>query len=275
VAEPQWQGEGPDFTIDAVGRRWRLKVDDPNPGLSWPGGPSAARMLSLRHVATVGRLDERAFDGSSLVSLERHRGRIQATFAPSAWPGLNVRAAWGLTPAQDGFDLEVQVSVRTSRVFRHLEVAIGSHSPAHGANSTPELAYRVQPRDVHAAALSYDGREALSVLRRLTTMPVPATSPHSLPPLVWDDRSGIPGPSYVEMVRPDDCARRIVGVPNPGEDPAPRAFSVRYGLFGHDLEKGVVLRGRIRGIWGEFVAGEAEVDRQYESFLREPPALGP
>jgi hypothetical protein len=275
VAAFQWHGDGRDLTIDAMGRRWSLKVDDPQPGLSWSDGRSVARLLSLRHVSMVGRRDEGAFDGSSLVSVERHRGRVQATFAPRAWQGLSIRAAWGPTPADEGFDLEVQVSVRSSRVFRRLEVAVGSDLSETIGPQKSDLAYRVQPRDVHAAALSYDGREASSVLSSLTTMPVPAASPHVLPPLVCRDAGGMPGPSYFEMVRPDDCARRIIGETDRRDAPSRGTFSIRYGLFGHDLEKGVVLRGRVRGIWGDFGSAGDEIRRQYEAFLGEPPALGP
>jgi hypothetical protein len=275
VAELQWHGEGPDLTIDAVGRRWGLEVDDPQPGLSWSDGRSVARLLSLRHISLVGRRDEEAFDGSSLVSVEHYRGRIQATYAPRAFHGLSIRAAWGPTPALDGFDLEVQVSVSSSRVLRRLEVEVGSYLAEAIGTPRSDLACQVQPRDVHAAALPYDGREAMSVLRFLTTMPLPASSPHTLPPLVCRNPGGIPGQSYVEMVRPDDCARRIIGETDPGDAVSHWVFSIRYGLFGHDLEKGVVLRGRVRGILGDYVSAEDEVRRQYETFLGEPPSLGP
>jgi hypothetical protein len=195
VAELEWQGDGPDLTIDAVGRRLGLKVDDPQPGLSWSDARSVARLLSLRHISVVGRRDEEAFDGSSLVSVEHHRGRIQATYAPRTCHGLSLRAAWGPTPGLDGFDLEVQAFVRSPRVLRRLEVEVGSDLAETIGPPPSDLACRVQPRDVHAAALSYDGREALSALRFLTTMPVPASSPHRLPPLVCRDPGGIPGRS--------------------------------------------------------------------------------
>ena len=234
-----------------------------------------ARRLCLEHVSTIGRQDEGAFDGPSLVSFERHRGRIQATFAPPAWHGLSVRATWELTPDLDGFDLQVQVSVTTSAAFRRLEVAIGSSWSEAPESSPPDLDYRVQPRDVQAAALSYDGREPSGRLERLTTLPIPSSSPHILRPQLGREAVGIAGERYVEMVQPNDCARRIVGERNPGAAPMHGAWSIRHGLFGHDLEKGVVLRGRIRGIWLDSDASADDVRRLHEAFLREPPALGP
>jgi hypothetical protein len=76
------------------------------------------------------------------------------------------------------------------------------------------------------------------------------------------------------MVRPDDCARRITGEAARPAAGTSGVVSVRYGLFGHDLEKGVVLRARLRGLWLD-LASEDEVRRHHDAFLREPPALGP
>src|SRR5262249_56955726 len=117
-------------------------------------GRSMVRLLGLCHVAATGRRDDRAFDGSSLVSCEHHRGRVQATYAPRAWHGLSIRAVWEPTPDRDGFDLEVQAWVTSRGVFRRLEVAIGSHGARTAGDPSPTVAYRVEPRDVHAAALS-------------------------------------------------------------------------------------------------------------------------
>ena len=79
----------------------------------------------------------------------------------------------------------------------------------------------------------------------------------------------VAGRDYVEMVQANDCARRVLSKPAAG------AFSIDHELFGHDLEKGVVLRGRIRGIWIESHSPEDEIRRRYDEFLDEPPSLGP
>jgi hypothetical protein len=275
VAHLRRQGDGTELILHAAGRPWTLALDAPRPGLFWSDEQSLVRLLGLRHIATTSRLDEQAFDASSLVSVERHRGRIQASFAPQAWDGLSIRAAWQPTPSGDGFDLEIQAAVSSTRIFRRLEVAISSCWNETAEHSVPAVAYRVEPRDVHAAALSYDGRESPSVLHALTTMPVPVTVPHSLPPIVVGDSGAILGKSYVEMVKPNDCAWRIIGEVHLGHLRARRVSSIDYGLFGHDLEKGVVLRGRIRGTWLDPGSPDAEIGRQHAEFLREPPSLGP
>lgn len=270
-----WRGDGPVLTSDLAGRTWRLALDDPHPGLSWSDAGYQARILTLDHVAAAGRRDPSAFAGPSLVSWGRHGNRLEATFTPPAWPGLNVRAAWSPTADQSGFDLEVQVWITTTALLRRLEIAVGSHWWRETNDPPACRAYRVEPRDSRAAALSYDGREPAEWLRSLTTLPVPSESPHRLAPRLSRVASPPPGSVYTEMVQPDDCARRILGEPQDAGAGADGTSWTGYALFGHDLEKGVVLRGRIRGCWIESSQPEEEAARRYEAFLGEPPPLGP
>jgi hypothetical protein len=69
------------------------------------------------------------------------------------------------------------------------------------------------------------------------------------------------------MIHPHDASRRLVE--RDGETSA--ITSARYALFGLDLEKGVVLRGRLRGVWLQ--EGDA-ADDHVRRFLEEPPPLG-
>ena len=52
---------------------------------------------------------------------------------------------------------------------------------------------------------------------------------------------------YVEMVQPADAARRIACGTAAASPTDRNVHSMRYELFGHDLEKGVILRARLRG----------------------------
>jgi hypothetical protein len=275
VTDREWQGDGPHFLIEAAGRPWGLDLDEAQPGLRWSDARSTARLLALHHIAAPGRRDERAFERTALVSLEHHRGRVRATFAPRGWHGLTVRATWEPTPHAEGFDLEVQVTVTSPGVLRRVEVAVASSWALATTGRPPAVAYRVEPRDVLAAALSYDGREPPDVLHSLTTLPVPPTFTRSLSPQMARE----PGPPrdrwYLELVQPNDCARRIIGEASAPADAAPGGISIRYGLFGHDLEKGVVLRGRVRGSWIDSPSPEPEARRRLEAFVSEPPPLGP
>lgn len=249
MADFHRQGEGADFTIQAGGRRWRLNLDDPQPGLAWSEGPSLARLLSLLHVSSGGRRDDRAFDRTTLLGIEHHRERIEATYAPPAWPGLSIRAAWAPSPAGDGFDLEVQISTTSSGVLPRLEIGIGSRWLDAVGDSPPRWEPRGETRQ--------------------------ASVDHAFPPHFCREPGSSLGRYYLEMVQPNDCARRVIGEIAAQDAAVAGAFYILYDLFGHDLEKGVVLRGRIRSLWIASTAPGPEVRRQYESFLSEPPALGP
>lgn len=277
MADLAWQGDGPDFTVEVDGRTWRLDLGSPHPGLTWRDAHSRARLLVLDHVATAGRRDETAFDPSSLTSLERHRGRIQAIYAPRGLPGLNVRAAWSVTVDRDGFDLEVQTWSIQAGVFRRLEVTIETSWTERPAGPLPAGEYRVVPRDARSAALTYDGREPNEILRVLHTSPPADHAPGGLGPVSFPVPGRPPAATlgYLELVSPNDCSRRIVGTLDPPHEPGLRVFSYRHGLFGHDLEKGVVLRGRLRSVVLDRLMSPAERIRRYDDFLAEPPALGP
>ncbi len=69
--------------------------------------------------------------------------------------------------------------------------------------------------------------------------------------------------SYVEMCHPHDGVGLDVG-------PGP---AVRFRLFGHDLEKGVILRGRLRGLLVPRQVDETAARQAYQRFLEESPNL--
>jgi hypothetical protein len=68
--------------------------------------------------------------------------------------------------------------------------------------------------------------------------------------------------SYAEMCHPQDG----IGVEI-------NKNAVHFHLFGHDLEKGVILRGRLRGIILPRQEDESLAHSSYERFIREPPNL--
>jgi hypothetical protein len=84
------------------------------------------------------------------------------------------------------------------------------------------------------------------------------------PPLLTRvDRADGSASYYLEMIHPDDGTRREAD-----------GGWARYTLFGYDLERGVILRGRLRGVWLDHRPDEAEVARRLDEFLREPLPLG-
>ncbi len=241
---------GDSAEIEWAGATWTLGFDEGRFGLRRAG--EAGERLALLGLAAVGRRDDRAFTPDCLAGVELLHARLLATFEPVGWNGLTVRAAWG--PSRDGraMDLEIQASTSTVGELRRLEVLVGSRF-----EGQPQAGSQVvTARDRASASLTYDGRESDEALARLRTLAVP-TSPPSI--------EGAGG--YLELVHPQDVSRMIVD----GGGDAPAA-EVAYALFGYDLEKGVVLRGRLRGVW---LAGStpdaAAAERR--RFLEEPPPL--
>ena len=81
----------------------------------------------------------------------------------------------------------------------------------------------------------------------------------------------VDGSYYLELIHPDDISQRtIFGSSSPEQG----SSGALYGLFGYDLEKGVVLRGRLRGLW---LPGRPDLAVQaacLDAFLRAPLPLG-
>lgn len=248
----QWTGNGPEFHLEWAGLSWTLRLDEPRPGLRAEGlGP----LLALDGLAATGRRDDSAFSKPALIDSECRLNRVEAIYQPHDWGDLTVKAAWEPV-ADDAINLEVEISARSVGQLKAVEVLVLS---ALGALPTEGSLRSVEPRDARAAGLSYDGRE--SDLAMLSTGPPgPIRHPWLAP------RSGREGWTYVEMVHPDDGARRI----HEGRLPF---TATRYGLFGHDLERGVVLRARLRGIWLPKDVAFTEAERRFAAFLAEPPPL--
>jgi hypothetical protein len=184
-------------------------------------------LLGLEGVAATGRDGAGVLSGSSLVHHEIRLGRVEAVYAPEGWGSLRVRAGW-IPRGQGILDLEVQLQAHSVGELESVEVWV-----------TSDLASSVE-------AIGGQGVEPLAAR-------------------MADRAGGLH--HYLEMVHPDDAARRVVETGAAG-------FRVRYGLFGYDLERGVVLRGRLRGIWLPERPDVAEVARRLEAFLAEPLPLG-
>ena len=272
MSESQWEGSGGSFTLSWGGRPWTLNVDEPEPGLRSKVDVGFASLLCLHGLAAAGRFETHVFTPATLVNVERYRSRVQATFAPAGWGGLIVRAAWSPSCGGAGVDLEVQASATSVGLLRHVEVMVQSHWLRAGASDPRAVLGRwVGPRDARSAALSYDGREAAADLHSLTTLPV-----SERPRIRAFTPPGVAaGIHYIEMVQPNDAARCIRMEPSEPELSLLATLVLRYGLFGHDFEKGVVFRARLRACWITADEYATEARSLYQKFVAEPPPLGP
>ncbi len=268
-----WQESGSAYKIAWGGLTWLLELDQERPGLR-PEGHNREAYLCLEGLGAAGRRDARALCGETLVGAELVRARVEATFAPTDWGGLRLRASWSPTPAGDGIDLEIQVSASSVGQLCAVEVFVASRPVDLGDDCGGLLTSWAEPRDRRSAALSYDGREPLESLRRLSTLPLAAADESAFPPVVLTMPSPPTGRHYLEMVHPHDVARRILVAAEPPHRAAGNALAACYGLLGHDLERGVVVRGRLRGLW----IADADLDEAaraaFREFLAQPPPLG-
>ena len=248
----QWVKNGSSYEIDWGGISWTLGVEDDRPGLA---SGSFGPLLALEGVARAGFSARDILSGATLLGHECRFDRVEATYAPKDWGSLVVRAAW--RPYDElGMDLELQVLATSVGQLRAVEVQVLSTLHVPPARRSHRS---VEPRDSPSAALSYDGRE--DDLDRLVT------GPPGDPMGPWlASKTGREGWAYVEMVRPEDASRRI----SEGKLPF---TTTRYGLFGHDLEKGVVLRARLRGLWLPLAGAMSTTEAEFQDFLLEPPPL--
>jgi hypothetical protein len=275
VVDPNWRGTGPEFSLVFRSVSLSLNVEKANPGLELAKCHGKARLLALDGLAQAGRYDPLAFSAPALVGWDLIRGRLAATYAPAGWGGLTVRAAWSPMSGRDGIDLEIQASTSSAARVKHVEVGVLSQWVKGECSFSPALASRVDARDAQSAAQSYDGREPAAVLCSLTTLPLATSWATALEPLVVAVPCAARPLHYVEMVQPDDVARRIIGLPADDRTRSQLLLSVRYGLLGHDVEKGVVLRARLRGQWIESESPADEAQVLWRQFLHEPLPLGP
>ncbi|MGA2700513.1 MAG: hypothetical protein ABSH35_05385 [Isosphaeraceae bacterium] len=274
MSQRTWQGSGSKYTLSWGNQPWTLELEADRPGMRIVDRPEDC-VLALDGIAAVGRFDPDALSGKSLVRVERRAQRVEATYAASRWGGLEVRASWSPTSRHNGIDLEVQVSASSVGELRGLETFVFSRIAAPGASTGEPDSIWVQPRDSRSAGFSYDGRMPAADLRRLTTLPLHDSIAPGLSQVAALGPGRESGGRYLEMVHPHDVARRIFWGQGKPDLAITGQLPIRYGLFGHDLEKGVVIRARIRGLWisGRDIAVLPPV--ALRDFVETPPPLGP
>ena len=256
------------------GQPWVLDLAGERPGLrlvDQPGG----RFLALGGLGAPGASDLQGLAEKSLVAVEMYRSRLEATFAPAGWGELKVRASWSPSAGDAGIDLEVQASASSVDDLKAVEVYIVTEPTQCASSWSETCSNRVLPRDRRSAALSYDGREPADMLRRLATCPIHGAEGWSDVPITIPFSLSESAGHYLEMVHPDDVARRIRVIGRGQDSRSAMSAATRHGLFGHDLEKGVIVRARLRGLWMSAQQSESSAREAFREFLELPPPLGP
>jgi len=239
------------YQLDWGGTTWELRLNEGVPGL-YATSLGIGPVLGLEGLGATGRSASGSLGGAAVVGHELHKSTVSATFAPLGWGGLWINARWTLR-SDDTIDLLVEAMSRTVNELHSVEVmlltALGP-IPSQGGHRS------VEPREARSAGLTYDGRER-NLAALVTGPPGEQHGPWMAP------KSGRDGWIYTEFSHAQDVSRRIL------EGKLP--FQVaRHALFGHDIEKGIVLRARIQAAWLPRTNGMNEIERRYDAFRKEP-----
>jgi hypothetical protein len=163
--------------------------------------------------------------------------------------------------ASSSHELET-VEVQTSTCYPAGEVFIRTGTAGTGWVNVHDARplgnkWLVYARDHRAATVSLDGRFPpfdSTTLAGLSRQPIVLYRPAGQR---W---------SYAEMSRTDDCVRVISTFGR-------SATIASFGLFGLDVEKGVILRGRVRGVFMPRANDMRNAVRAFSRFAAESPRL--
>ncbi len=270
-----WQRLPTGYALDHAGLRAELAIREVTPGLRdivrsgdasgvpWPGP-----VLGVDRVQTAGR--QRYAVVFARKPIHRLRSdMVDIEIEPTQTFPFRMQLYWQASCAGQ---IDLEVLVTTDLVLQHLEVVTLSQLPRgelltslpgtrgwHSHAEVRALGHRdlVVPRDRTSARFSLDGR--LPSFRGLVL-----AGPYRMPVVLH--RPAERDWSYVEMSHPDDCARLILLG-------RPRHAQVSFGLFGLNVEKGVILRGRLRGAFVPRAEDSDHAAALYDKFLRESPRL--
>lgn len=134
---------------------------------------------------------------------------------------------------------DVRVSVQTSALDTHLECLLSSRLP-----------------DCEVSRSAVDGGESPCFLLRPSKSPVAS--------LTAGTGAIAPARTYIEMVHPADIRNTEMAADAP---------SLRHHLFDTDLEKGVIVRARARGLVVPRARDVEIASAAWQAFVSEPPPL--
>lgn len=165
-------------------------------------------------------------------------GDLVATYAPTESLPRRVQTYWRLHEAQDRLVLDLQVSVQTPLLDALPRVQVVTRLP-------------------QSRLWSLEGPG-----RPLTPLDRPLESPApDFPPYVLVTQPA--GITYIELIHPDDFGGFAAEIAE--------GVSWRHSLFGDSLEKGVILRARLRSLWMPAVEDPAAAaTAAFIDFLSDP-----
>jgi hypothetical protein len=243
---PVWVLEGTRARLAMPELVAELDLNQPDQGLH--GIVFRGQVLEGQRIAAVELAKGRGYE-PPLADAYVRGDDLVATYAPSEKCPLRVQAYWRALPLDQvpsgatGLDLEV--SVQTPEWLVAAELAAVTQFQA---GKTLRLTHQDGPR----------WQEAIPTARGSLAL-LPADGPGCL--LFCRGRGG---PAYLEMIHPADFHHDELSLT---ADASPDQVRLAHQLFGQGLEKGVILRARVRGMWLAEDLSEASADAAYREFV--------
>lgn len=257
MSTPAWQLKGSQARLEIAGLRGTFDTTDPTAGLTLvrvAGAPPAeSPPANLRLFAVELPALQATRQRPASVECHLRYDDLVASYRESpAWP-VQLDVVWRAVPPPDDRRLlavlDVVLSIHTSLLDSHPQLTVATTLPKSPAfRLTDSASASWQSLDIAA------GRE--QVLEPATGCGCVVLR---VPGETW---------SYAEMVHPADFrSDRCV-------DCCPDRLQLRHSLFPQTLEKGVLVRARVRGGW---VARDGDLETAaacYAAFSADEPPLG-
>lgn len=201
----------------------------------------------LIHANLLGVLPERHVEASPEETYVRGEDLV-ATYPPAAGRAMRIQVYWRCHSAPHRLAIELQVSVQTDELGISTPVVVASQIEA-------VEAWRL----IDPAANCFAPLSLTKNWQQLTPRDGPGCLLLRLPASPW---------SYAEMIHSADFQQDSIRFG--ASDSSARLASIEHGLFPGTLEKGVILRARLRGVFLRASDATAEAAKDYLDFLRSP-----
>lgn len=269
-----WNSGPTGFTLLSQSLAGELALEGDSPGLrrmvrrsGKSRAPVSANLLSVRSVEILGQSSSCTPPPGTLSSTRVRGSIIDVFIEPSRRCSVGLQLYWSCSSSSQ-LDLEVlaksaqpveSFEVLTESCYTSGEVLIPATSGWVAVQDAARLGaeYLVFARDREAGAMSLDGRypaDQSETLAGFYRKPIVLYRP---PRQRW---------SYAELTTPESCVRLVSKLER-------SKTSVSFGLFGADLEKGVIFRGLVRGVFLPRAGDTRHSLRQFTRLCNERPRI--
>jgi hypothetical protein len=246
MEHPTWRLSAASAKLQSASLRGEVDLRSPDRGLF----NLERRDQALKEHEILGvRLDANEAAGESLIDGYERGGDLIATYEQTAARPMRVQIYWRATDAGTlGLSIDLQLSVQTN--------LLDSQPALFAATRLPNADVR---RLVDAASGEW---ETLQPTGERSW----ALESHS-EPLCWLFRWPQTGLSYIELAMPGETRRSELSLSADGRS------TLSHEVFAEPLEKGVILRTRIRGAYLPCDGDEQLAAQAWRDFIAAPPPL--